>query len=199
VAEARTYRARCFALEVNLVKVDEEIKLAKTAQDRDSDLIYHQAESYYLLGERAKDPDRAAAFQRGRDRLNWYTQLKGNERDPKGWFLMGLCYLRLGGKRDNFDQAIDRFAKAQRFGMKDQPDLFSAWAEAYVGLGDSIRAGQKYRESFDVHPTEEACLHSATCFLQANSKISAEKILREGLQRFPKSQRLLQLLSQITR
>ncbi len=193
-----TYRARGFALQGNLEQVDDQIKEARKFHDRDVELIYHQAESYSILGERLTGEDRTDAYLRAVARLTWFNDFDETKRDPRGYFLMGLCYLQAGGKTDTYKKACDSFAKAQR-GMKDNPRLFDAWGDAYLAQGIYIRAGQKYRESFHLKPTEDSCAKAAKSFIEANSRSSAEEILREGLKKFPKSNKLRQLLSSITR
>ena len=199
IAAAHTYRARCFAVQGSLAKVDEDIAAAKAVHDHDAVLIFHQAETYYVLGEKVNDPDRSAAFQRSIARLTLYKDMKETARDPRGQFLFGLCYLRLGGKVDNFNKAKDYFSRAEVFGMKDKPELYDAWAEAFLGLGKYINAAQKYRQSFEIRPTEEACAKSGQCFIEANNVTSAKRVLQEGLDKFPKSPKLLQLLNGIGR
>jgi len=198
-ASALTYRARCWALDAKLEKVDEDLKAAQALHDRDLATIYYQAESYFVLGEKAQDPDRSAAFQRSIQRLVWYQNFKEGSKEPLGFFLKGLCYLRLGGKKDNFDKSIDSFSKSQRFGLKDQPLFYEYWAEAYLGLGDQMKAGQKYRDGFEAKPSPELCLKAANCFLEANSKVSAESVLRQGLARWPKNGDIQSLLQRVSR
>ena len=196
-AAAHTYSARLAAHEPNLQKVEDASKKARDAQDRDSELIYHQAESYFLCGEALKGPDRDAAFQRTVLRLTWYQEFPENKKDGRAWYLMGMAYLRMGGKRENFSLAIDRFAKAQQFGMKNRPEVFDAKAEAYLGLNDPVKAGQEYRNSFEAVKSVTTCVKSARCFLDGNLKSSAEDILRQGLKAFPRTAEIEKLLNSL--
>ena len=197
VAAVYTYRARLAALQSSLPKVDEEVKSARE-DDRFPPLIYHQAESYFILGERISEPDKSAAFLRTISRLGWYGTFKEVQRDPKAVFLGGLCYLRMGGKRDNFSKADSHFARAEVLGMKTA-ELYEAWAEAQVGLGDMLKAAQKYRDAFFADPTEERCIKAANTFIEANQRIAAAGVLEKGQKLFPRSTRIKQLLDRVSR
>ncbi len=45
----------------------------------------------------------------------------------------------------------------------------------------------------------EACLKAANCFLEANSKVSAETVLQRGLARWPKSTDIQTMLQRVSR
>ncbi len=197
VAAVYTYRARLAALQSSLARVDEEVKAAKE-EDRFPPHIFHQAESYFILGERITEPDKSAAYQRAISRLGWYNEFKEVQKDSNASFLRALCYLRMGGKRDNFSKADTNFAQAERFGMKD-PGLYAAWAEAQAGLGDLLKSAQKYRTAYEISPTEDRCLKAAQTFIEANQRIAAAGVLEKGQQQFPRSTRIRQLLAQVSR
>jgi eukaryotic-like serine/threonine-protein kinase len=193
---ARTYRARCYAYQGSLAKLDDEIKNAGSI---DINMVYYQAESFYILAERVSEPDRSEAYRKVIRRLPLYLEGKETSKDPRGPFLAGRALLKLGQKPENFNKAINYFVSAERLGMKGRPELYNSIAECYLGLGEIIKAAQKYRDSFNAQPTEDACLKSATYFIQVNNRRSAEEILTEGLKAFPPSKPLKQLLDSIRR
>jgi serine/threonine-protein kinase len=190
----RTYMARAYALRGDADKVEEMLKLAGNASE--SALLSHQAESFCLVAENTREPERRERlYAQARTRL---FNIPAEKRSPRDHNLIGHCY----SNQAEYAKATASFAKAQkayendaRFWM-NYGKTYQKWAAANKGSVTLYNeAAGRYKKSFEISKAIEACKASANSYLLAGYKNQAKAIVEKGLQIDPKDPELKSLLA----
>jgi serine/threonine protein kinase/tetratricopeptide (TPR) repeat protein len=207
LAAARTYRARCNAFLGNVEKVDEDVTVANKLGSfrEDPFLVYIQGESYFILVNRVNEPDRTKSLDRAINRLVSFRDDHGGKNDPRCHHLLGKCHL----EKQAYTKAVNCFVDAEKAARKVPvapiPELYEDWGQTLKMNGEPMKAGQKFEKAFDLHlakgdpRAEDLCEKAAACYLQDSMNKRAAEILERGLQKFPNSTRLKNLLQSTRR
>ena len=107
---------------------------------------------------------------------------------------IGACYYQLGEhNKIYYKKAQNSFARA-RSDSYETADLYRYWALAFSKQGKMRDAARKLKECYDVKPDESICVLAARYYINEKLHKSAEDILQRGLEDFPESKRIRDLI-----
>lgn len=213
-SEIRTYLARCFAFDANLLQADRETQSARKIADTNGDLVYEQGQSYLILAAVTSNPEtRETAYSRLVSRMSHFNALqkKGRVEDPRGYLFLGIGYHEIGPR--TYSKAIKAFKTALEVNKKcdksrrvEETDLLMRLAKTHRKKAETrnsrsefLNAARRFEEAFDRKPDDETCFQAASCYVRAKRDKDGCKVLARGLERNPKSNRLMQLWTRFCR
>jgi tetratricopeptide (TPR) repeat protein len=202
LVHALSYRARCYLHLGDRDGLRRDLKDVQASGVKDGFLLFHQGETLYMLGKTTLDRGlKKTYYGQAVSRLDKAGRQLDSRKDAllaqQVYSRLGLVYYELGD-RSNLNASNASFKKAAKAGL-ETPALYMSWGRTFVKLDKKREAAQKFRESYKLEPSIDACHEAAYWFYTSKVRQSAIEILDQGLARFPKSQKLRDLKQIVSR